>query len=94
MSDEKYNEWAKKEKRSVDEWTSKGYSFREIEQYPIEILPYTTDNKIHFKVRTRLDWFTADDGMKLNELEETIVNDIPYVKSVQFLCHSYSPIII
>ena len=94
MRDEKYNEWVEKEKQSVDEWTSKGHSFREIEQYPIEILPYDTNNKISFKVRPMIDWFTTDDGMNLSELEDTIVNDIPYIKSVQFLYHFCSPIII
>lgn len=93
MRDEKYNEWVKHEKQSVNEWTSKGNSFREIEQYQIEILPYTK-NKIRFKVHTRIDWFTTDAGMTLMELEDSIVNDIPYIKSVQFISYFCSPIII
>ena len=93
MIDKKYNEWVEREKHSVDEWVSKGISFRELEQYPIEIGQYT-ENQIRFKVRTRLDWFVADVGMSLTELEDAIVNDIPYIKSIQFIKYSYSPIII
>lgn len=93
MRDEKYNEWVNHEKQSVNEWTSKGIPIREIEQYPIEILPYT-NSKIHFKVHTRIDWFTTDDEMTLKELENVIVNDIPYIKSVQFISYFCSPIII
>jgi len=93
MIDKKYNEWVEREKHSVDEWVSKGNSFRELEQYPIEIGQYT-ENQIRFKVRTRLDWFVADVGMSLMELENAIVNDIPYIKSIQFIKYSYSPIII
>ena len=93
MIDKKYNEWVEREKHSVDEWVSKGNSFCELEQYPIEIGQYT-ENQIRFKVRTRLDWFVSDVGMSLKELEDSIVNDIPYIKSIQFIKYSYSPIII
>lgn len=93
MIDKKYNEWVEREKQSVDEWVSKGNSFRELEQYPIEIAPYT-ENQIRFKVRTRLDWFATDAGMSLMELEDTIVKDIPYIKSVLFISHFCSPLII
>lgn len=93
MIDKKYNEWVEREKHSVDEWVSKGLSFRELEQYPIEIGQYT-ENQIHFRVHGHLDWFTADENITLQELERCIISDIPYIKSIQFIKYSYSPIII
>jgi hypothetical protein len=93
MIDKNYNEWVDHEKQLVDEFVSKGRSFSEIENYPIVILPYN-EERMRFKVRTRIDYFVTDAGMTLAELENTIVNDIPYIKSVCFISYFGSPIII
>lgn len=92
MSDE-YNEWVKRENEEVNDWINRGNPIREIEHYEVEFkLSY--DNCIHFRVHGHLYWFTADENMTLQELERCIINDIPYIKSIQFIEYSYSPIII
>lgn len=92
MSD-KYNEWVKRENEEVNDWINRGNPIREIEHYEVE-LKLSYDNCIHFRVYGHLDWFTADENMTLQELERCIISDIPYIKSIQFIKYSYSPIII
>lgn len=91
--DENYNKWVEHQNHEVNEWLGKGNPIREIEHYRIDVKPYVDDRMI-FRVRGHLDWFFSEPGMTLQELEQRIVNDIPYIKSVEFVTYSCSPIII
>lgn len=91
--DENYSKWVERQNHGVNEWLGKGHPIKEIEHYRIDVKLYA-DDRLIFRVRGHLIWFFSEPDMTLQELEQCIVNDIPYIKSVEFVTYSCSPIII
>ena len=92
--DEKYIKWVEHENELANDWIRKGHKAREIEGYVVEARPYHYSDKILFRVYGNLEWYSAEPGMTLKQLEQHIVHDVSFIKSVQFIIYIDSPIII
>jgi hypothetical protein len=91
--DEKYIKWVEHENELTNDWIRRGHKVREIEGYVVEARPYHYSDKILFRIYGNLEWYSAEPGMTLKQLEQRMVQDVPFIKSVQFVIYIDSPII-
>lgn len=92
--DEKYIKWVEHENELTNDWIRRGHKVREIEGYVVEARPYYYSDKILFRIYGNLEWYSTEPGMTLKQLEQRMVQDVPFIKSVQFVIYIDSPIII
>lgn len=92
--DKKYIEWVERKNELVNDWIHRGHTMREIDGYVVEARPYRYSDKILFRIYGNMEWYFAEPGMSLKQLEQRMVQDVPFIKSVQFIIYIDSPIII
>lgn len=84
MKDKDYIDWVQRQNEEYYDWVNKGKEYRNFENYPVYIKP-NDDNTIRFRTRGSIVYYNTDEGMTLKDLAKQIVEDIPYVKNVQFI---------
>lgn len=83
MNSKAYIEIVETSRKNQQEFFVKtGRHPREIEHYPICV--WFADTDMFFRFQTSLQWFKADNGMTLLDLEERLKKDFSYIKSVAF----------
>ena len=84
MKDKDYNNWVQRQNDVYYDWVNKGKEFRIFENYPVYIKPYD-DSTFRFRVHGFIMYFNTDEGMSLEDLAKQIMEDIPYIKNIQFI---------
>jgi hypothetical protein len=78
-----YNEYVTHQQELWTEWVNAGKEWKEVEYWPVSFMR-RQDGKIWFKLPKTIMWIVTDEGMTLKDIQDEILKDIPYVKSVQF----------
>lgn len=83
MKNEFYNEYVAHQQELCTEFVNGGNELKEVEDWPISFM-CLQDGKIRIKLPNTITWMVTDDGMTLKGIQDEILKDIPYVKSIQF----------
>jgi hypothetical protein len=76
-------DWMARERKLVYDWVvTKGNTYRKID-IKVEV-KRNWKGDIAIKLPGRLDWFIYDKGYTLQDIEKTLIEGVPYIKSVEF----------
>lgn len=85
-------DWMTRERKLVDDWVVKGNTYRKID-IKVEV-KRNWKGDIAIKLPGRLDWFIYDKRYTLHDIEKTLIEGVPYIKSVKFYEMIQNPIIL
>lgn len=80
--DKDYIDQTNKMKEYFEKYIAKGFPYKKVDGYSVYITNY--HDGIYFRFQTSLIRWKLDDGMTLKDLEQRLIQDLPFIESVQF----------